>query len=76
MVKPFLDENLRGVFATATHSPASTQPNRNVVKLTKIKSNTVYIQNVDIVDGTPLLDIKPYVPKFDKRRTSKIGLVQ
>jgi tRNA (Thr-GGU) A37 N-methylase len=43
------------------------------VRLIRIENNMLYIQDVDILDGTPLLDIKPFVPKFDCRRTKKIG---
>ena len=71
-VKPFLDDKLHGVFAT--RSPA--RPNAigiSIVRFTGIEKNTLYIKDVDIVDETPLLDIKPYVPKFDNRRTNKIG---
>jgi tRNA-Thr(GGU) m(6)t(6)A37 methyltransferase TsaA len=71
-VKPFLDDNLHGVFAT--RSPA--RPNAigiSTVRLIRIENNILHIQEVDILDGTPLLDIKPYVPKFDCRRTTKIG---
>ena len=72
LVKPFLDDNLRGVFAT--RSPA--RPNKiglSVVRLIGIKNNVLQIQDVDIIDGTPLLDIKPFVPDFDCRNTNKIG---
>jgi tRNA-Thr(GGU) m(6)t(6)A37 methyltransferase TsaA len=72
LVKPFLDDNLHGVFAT--RSPA--RPNAigiSTVRLTRIENSILYILDVDILDGTPLLDIKPYVPKFDNRRTAKIG---
>ena len=72
LVKPFLDDRLHGVFAT--RSPA--RPNVigiSTVRLIRIENTTLYIQDVDILDGTPLLDIKPYVPKFDYRRTTKIG---
>ena len=72
MVKPFLDDKLHGVFAT--RSPA--RPNKigiSVVRLATIENNILHVQDVDIIDATPLLDIKPYIPKFDHRRTSKIG---
>ena len=62
-VKPFMDNNTHGVFAT--RSPK--RPNRigmSVVKVKKIEGNKVYVENVDILDGTPLLDIKPYVPQL------------
>jgi tRNA (adenine37-N6)-methyltransferase len=72
LVKPFLDDQLHGVFAT--RSPA--RPNKigiSVVTLTKIEKNTLHIQDVDVIDGTPLIDIKPFVPEFDCRKTNKIG---
>ena len=72
MVKPFLDDQLHGVFAT--RSPA--RPNKigiSVVSLTKIENNILHVQDIDIVDGTPLIDIKPFVPEFDCRKTSQIG---
>ena len=62
-VKPFMDNKTHGVFAT--RSPK--RPNRigmSVVKVNKVEGNTVYVENVDILDGTPLLDIKPYVPQL------------
>ena len=62
-VKPFMDNNTHGVFAT--RSPK--RPNRigsSVVKVDKIEGNTVYISNVDVLNETPLLDIKPYVPQL------------
>jgi tRNA (Thr-GGU) A37 N-methylase len=61
-----------GVFAT--RSPG--RPNGigiSVVKLCGIKANTVQVEDMDIVDGTPLLDIKPYVPEFDTRTGCCIG---
>ncbi len=72
MVKPFLDDQLHGVFAT--RSPSRPNPiGMSIVQLAEIKNSTVHIQDVDILDGTPLLDIKPYVPKFDCRKTTNIG---
>ena len=62
-VKPFMDNTTHGVFAT--RSPK--RPNRigmSVCKLNKIEGNTIHIENVDILDKTPLLDIKPYVPQL------------
>ena len=63
-VKPFLDNESHGVFATR----APKRPNSiglSVLKLNKIVNNILYVENVDILDGTPVLDIKPYVSKFD-----------
>jgi tRNA-Thr(GGU) m(6)t(6)A37 methyltransferase TsaA len=71
-VKPFLNKSSHGVFATR----APTRPNSlgiSVVKLVKVEGCTLHIEEVDILDGTPLLDIKPYVPEFDSRKTKRIG---
>jgi len=71
-VIPFLDDSHRGIFATR----APKRPNSigiSVVRLTGIEGSTVHIQDVDIVDGTPLLDIKPYIPDFDCRDEIRIG---
>lgn len=71
-VKPFLDDKLHGVFATR----APKRPNPigiSMVRLLSIGGNILSIKDVDIVDGTPLLDIKPYVPEFDSIQTAKIG---
>jgi tRNA-Thr(GGU) m(6)t(6)A37 methyltransferase TsaA len=71
-VKPFLDDSLRGVFSTR----APKRPNAigmSIVRLLKVQGNTLQIEDVDILDGTPLLDIKPYVPDFDVRKTKAIG---
>lgn len=72
MVKPFLDDKLRGVFATR----APKRPNPigiSVVKLKKVEGGILHIEDVDIVDGTPLLDIKPYVPDVDVFKATRIG---
>ena len=71
IVKPFMHEHLRGVFAT--RSPK--RPNSigiSIVRLVKVRGRTMYVKDVDIVDGTPLLDIKPYVPE-DSRKVKRIG---
>jgi tRNA (adenine37-N6)-methyltransferase len=71
-VKPFLDHVLRGVFATR----APRRPNSigiSVVRLIRIEGRTLSIEDVDIVDGTPVLDIKPHVPEFDCRQGARIG---
>ena len=74
-IKPFLDDRQRGLFATR----APRRPNSigiSVVKLCGIEGNTLNIENVDIIDGTPLLDIKPYVPEFDNVDDIKIGWLE
>lgn len=71
-VKPYMDDRLRGVFAT--RAPRRPNPlGLSVVRLDKIEKNILYVTNVDMVDGTPLLDIKPYVPEFDKAEKIEIG---
>ena len=71
-VKPFPDEELRGIFAT--RSPSHPNPiGLSIVRLTKREGNILHIEDVDIIDGTPLLDIKPYVPDFDERDPVTIG---
>jgi tRNA-Thr(GGU) m(6)t(6)A37 methyltransferase TsaA len=65
-VKPFLDDVTHGLFATRYPS----RPNQlgiSVVKLLSLHDNVIQIEGVDVLDDTPLLDIKPYVPEFDIR---------
>ncbi len=63
-VMPYMEDEIRGVFATrAPHRP--NQIGLSIVRLNKIQDNIMHVSNVDIIDGTPLLDIKPFVPKFD-----------
>lgn len=63
-VVPFMDSELRGLFAT--RAPKRPNPiGLSVVQLVRIEAGVLHILNVDILDGTPLLDIKPYVPEFD-----------
>lgn len=74
-VKPFLDEETHGLFATR----APNRPNPiglSVVKLLKRKKNVLRVKGVDMLDGTPLLDIKPNVPAFDRREKTKIGWLE
>ena len=64
LVTPFMDTETRGVFAT--RSPL--RPNHiglSIVRLKKIEGTRVVVEGIDILDGTPLLDIKPYMKKFD-----------
>ena len=72
LVKPYLDDVRRGVFAT--RAPARPNPiGFSAVRLRKIRGNTLSICDVDILNGTPLLDIKPYVPQFDSFSVARIG---
>ena len=64
--KPFLEDEKHGIFAI--RSPH--RPNHigfSVVKIQRIQGNKLYFTQVDMIDGTPLLDIKPYVKHFDSR---------
>lgn len=71
-VKPFMDDKLHGVFAT--RAPRRPNPiGLSVVRLVRMEGRTLYIEDVDIVDGTPLLDIKPFVPKFDVVKVERMG---
>ncbi|MFC1597033.1 tRNA (N6-threonylcarbamoyladenosine(37)-N6)-methyltransferase TrmO [Planctomycetota bacterium] len=75
LVTPFMDSEPRGVFAT--RAPARPNPiGLSVVKLTGIAGNTLHVENVDILDGTPLLDIKPYVPEFDHHPADRVGWLE
>ena len=72
LVKPFLDDTLRGLFST--RAPRRPNPmGLSIVRLVKIEGATLHIENVDIVDGTPLLDIKPYAPEFDGIKAERTG---
>jgi tRNA-Thr(GGU) m(6)t(6)A37 methyltransferase TsaA len=71
-VTPFLDDRARGIFAT--RSPARPNPiGLTTVRLIAISGARIDIEDVDMVDGTPLLDIKPYVPALDDRENVRIG---
>jgi tRNA-Thr(GGU) m(6)t(6)A37 methyltransferase TsaA len=73
--KPFMDSESRGVFAM--RGPSRPNPlGISVVRLVRIEKSILHIQDVDIVDGTPLLDIKPYVPRFDVREADSIGWLE
>ncbi len=71
-VKPFLDDRSHGLFAT--RYPARPNPiGLSVVELIKRRDNILEIGGVDVLDGTPLIDIKPYVPDFDIRTNVRTG---
>jgi tRNA-Thr(GGU) m(6)t(6)A37 methyltransferase TsaA len=72
MVTPFLDDRPHGIFAT--RSPVRPNPiGLTTVRLVAITGSTLEVEEVDMVDGTPLLDIKPYVPAFDQRDDVRVG---
>ena len=74
-VKPFLDDQLRGVFATR-YPRRPNQIGLSVVRLLKRKENILTVKGIDVLDGTPLLDIKPYVPDFEPDEKIKIGWLE
>jgi tRNA-Thr(GGU) m(6)t(6)A37 methyltransferase TsaA len=75
IVTPFLDSERRGLFAT--RAPKRPNPiGLSIVRLVQIRGSSLEIENVDILDGTPLLDIKPYVPEFDHQENCRIGWLE
>jgi tRNA-Thr(GGU) m(6)t(6)A37 methyltransferase TsaA len=72
LVKPYLQDEEHGIFATR----AQFRPNAiglSVVELLSIDDNILHLDGVDILDGTPLLDIKPYTTRFDLHNVKKNG---
>ena len=71
-VVPFMDTCSHGVFATK----APARPNRiglSIVQLLRVEHGLLHFLGNDMLDGTPVLDIKPYVPTLDVRQTERIG---
>lgn len=74
-VVPFMDTVARGLFAT--RAPKRPNPiGLSIVKLEHIEHGNIHVQNVDILDSTPLLDIKPYVPEFDSQVEVRTGWLE
>jgi tRNA (adenine37-N6)-methyltransferase len=74
-ITPYMDKKERGVFSTR----GPVRPNRigmSTVKLVQRIDNRLIVMDIDILDGTPILDIKPYVPEFDVRQNTKIGWLE
>ncbi|MFT3753101.1 MAG: tRNA (N6-threonylcarbamoyladenosine(37)-N6)-methyltransferase TrmO [Paludibacter sp.] len=75
VVTPFMDTEKRGIFATK----APKRPNAiglSTVKLIAVEGNILYIEQVDMLDGTPLIDIKPFYPRYDNRENVRIGWLE
>lgn len=71
-VKPFLDDSEHGLFAT--RYPYRPNPiGISIIRLFSREGNLLTIEGVDVLDGTPLLDIKPYIPDFDLRTDVRTG---
>jgi tRNA-Thr(GGU) m(6)t(6)A37 methyltransferase TsaA len=72
IVTPFLENQPRGVFAT--RAPSRPNPiGLSLVELVRVEENLLIIQGIDVLDETPLLDIKPYVPEFEGTEDVRIG---
>jgi tRNA-Thr(GGU) m(6)t(6)A37 methyltransferase TsaA len=72
---PFMDTETRGLFAT--RAPKRPNPiGLSVVRLDRIENGVLHIRNVDMLNGTPLLDIKPYVPEFDSQTDVRTGWLE
>ena len=75
LVTPFMDTEPRGVFAT--RAPARPNPiGLSVVRLLGREGNVLHLENVDMLDGTPILDLKPYVPAFDGGAADRVGWLE
>lgn len=72
VVKPFLDDTHRGLFATR-HPCRPNGIGLSIVRLIRREGATLYLEDVDILDGTPLLDIKPFLPACDIPRDVRGG---
>lgn len=74
-VTPFLDSEPRGIFAT--RAPVRPNPiGLSIVPLRKVEACTLFVDRLDVLDGTPLLDLKPYVPEFDQGTEVRTGWLE
>lgn len=74
-VRPYMDNEERGLFAT--RAPCRPNPiGMSAVRLLRIDGRNLYVADLDILDGTPLLDVKPYVPNFDHFKVSRVGWLE
>lgn len=76
-VRPFLDDTKHGLFATR-HPDRPNPIGLSVVRLMRVELDPqpiLYVRNVDMLDGSPLLDIKPYVPAFDVHPANRTGWI-
>jgi tRNA-Thr(GGU) m(6)t(6)A37 methyltransferase TsaA len=72
VVKPFLEDVLHGVFAT--RAPSRPNPiGLSIVRLIGVEGNILHLEDVDVLNGTPLLDIKPYIVRFDRYEEVRSG---
>ncbi len=74
-VTPFLDQEPRGVFAT--RAPSRPNPiGLSLVELVRIENTLLYVHGLDVLNETPLLDVKPYVPQFESPSDVRIGWLE
>ena len=74
-VIPFMDDKPHGIFATR----APLRPNAigmSIVKLQKLENNLIYFEGADMIDKSPLLDIKPFFPKYDNQHKVRYGWLE
>ena len=75
LVKTPWDDNIHGLFTTRSpHRPCSL--GLTVVELLNRKKNVLIVKGLDAIEGTPLLDIKPYIPGVDERSVTKLGWLE
>lgn len=75
VVTPFLDTKKRGLFST--RAPRRPNPiGLSIVRVVKREGNVLTIKDIDVLDETPLIDIKPYVPQFDKKSNTRAGWLE
>ena len=74
-VTPFLDREPRGIFAT--RAPSRPNPvGLSLVELVRLENNLIYVEQLDVLNETPLLDIKPYVPEFEHTHNVRVGWLE
>jgi tRNA-Thr(GGU) m(6)t(6)A37 methyltransferase TsaA len=72
IVTPYKDTQPRGVFST--RAPSRPNPiGMSAVRLQRVEGNILHVSELDVLDNTPLLDIKPYVPAFDHLAAERTG---
>ena len=73
--KPYLEDTIRGIFAIRSpHRP--NHIGLTVIKIKKIEKNRIYFTHVDMIDQTPVIDIKPYIHHFDEREKVTAGWLE
>jgi len=73
LIRPtFLDDEAHGLFATR-HPCRPNGIGMSIVKLKKREANVLIVEGINVLDMTPLLDIKPYIPRFDRIETATEG---